>query len=103
VPRGPDQLTLEVALLSKATSALSSGRAGDALKVLNEHQREFPHGLLGVERRSAKAQALCLLGRLPEGRAELLLLSSQPLAASRVKRVCDAAAAADAERAEQRR
>jgi hypothetical protein len=91
---GQDQLMLEVALLARATSALHSGHAGDALKALNEHQREFPSGLLSAERRGAKAQALCLLGRVAEGRAELAQLSSQPLAASRVKLVCDAAATA---------
>lgn len=91
--RKPDQLPLEVALLSRATSALSSGRAGEALKILNEHQRTFPNGLLSTERRAAKGQALCLLGRVAEGRAELAGLASQPLAENRVKLVCDAAEA----------
>ncbi|HYP89088.1 MAG TPA: hypothetical protein VEQ59_13070 [Polyangiaceae bacterium] len=95
-PRGPaldrrDRLSAEVALLSRATSALGAGRAGEALKVLNQHQREFPSGVLSEERRAAKAQALCSLGRVSEGRTELARLIPQSPAAARAKRVCDAA------------
>src|SRR6478752_605494 len=61
-PERRDQLAAEVALLSRATSALGAGRASEALKVLNQHQREFPSGILSEERRAAKAQALCSLG-----------------------------------------
>jgi hypothetical protein len=89
--RQGDQLQLEVALLLRATSALSAGRASEALKVLNEHQRQFPNGILSEERRAAKAQALCSLGRLSEGRAELAHLAPQSPAASRATQVCDAA------------
>jgi hypothetical protein len=84
-----DGLAQEVALLSRATSALRAGRAEEALKALNEHQREFPNGVLGEERRAAKAQALCSLGRVAEGRAELARLSPQSLAARRAAKVCD--------------
>ena len=56
----PDRLAQEVALLSRATSALRSGRPADALTALNEHQSQFPKGVLAEERRAARAQALCL-------------------------------------------
>jgi hypothetical protein len=93
-PRGEkDQLALEVALLSRATSALRAGRASDALKALDEHKRKFPEGFLTIERRAARAQALCALKRVSEGRAELARLAPQSPAAARTKQVCDAVAA----------
>jgi hypothetical protein len=93
VPRRQDALTREVALLSRAVGALNAGRAGEALATLNEHQRQFPRGILGAERQAAKAQALCSLGRLRQGRAELARLSPKSPAASRAKQVCDSVAA----------
>lgn len=86
-----DRLELEVALLSRATSALGAGRFGDALNAVNQHQREFPNGLLTEERRAAKAQALCSLGRVVEGRAQLSHLATRSPVASRAKQVCDSA------------
>jgi len=88
-PRSRDRLAEEVALLSRATSALRAGRAADALKALDEHQTKFPGGVLTEERRSAKAQALCSLGRVSEGRAELSHLAPQSPAAARARKVCD--------------
>jgi hypothetical protein len=90
-----DLLALEVSLLSRATSALRSGRADDALRALDEHKRKFPSGVLSVERRAVRAQALCSLKRVGEGRAELARLSPQSPAAARTKQVCDAAAKVD--------
>jgi len=88
-PRARDRLAEEVALLSRATTALRAGRAGEALKALDEHQSKFPRGALNEERRAAKAQALCSLGRMSEGRAELARLAPQSPAAARAKQVCD--------------
>ncbi len=82
--------------MSRATTALSAGRYADALKALDEHQREFPNGVLSQERRAAKVQALCSLGRVIEGRAQLAHLSAQSPVANRAKQVCDSAAAAKA-------
>jgi hypothetical protein len=90
-PRRQDALTQEVALMSRAVAALNAGRAGDALASLNEHERAFPRGILSADRQAAKAQALCSLGRLSEGRAQLAHLSAQSPAASRAKQVCDTA------------
>jgi len=90
-----DALAHEVALLSRATSNLRAGRAGAALKLLDEHQRKFPNGMLVVERRAVRAQALCTLKRVSEGRAELAQLAPQSPAAGRAKQLCDAASASD--------
>jgi hypothetical protein len=84
----PDSLAQEVALLSRATSALHRGNPAEALQVLNEHLRKFPNGLLGEERRAAKAQALCALGRKSEGRSELAHLAPQSPAAAHARQVC---------------
>jgi len=92
--RPQDRLAQEVALLSRATSDLRAGRAGAALKSLDEHQRKFPNGMLAVERRAVRAQALCTLKRVSEGRAEISLLAPQSPAAGRAKQLCDAASSA---------
>jgi hypothetical protein len=89
--RPQDRLAQEVALLSRATSDLRAGRAGAALKSLDEHQRKFPNGMLAVERRAVRAQTLCTLKRVSEGRAELSHLAPQSPAAGRAKQLCDAA------------
>lgn len=90
--RRADALTQEVALLSRAVTALNAGRASEALTALNEHQRQFPRGILAADRQAAKAQALCSLGRLREGRAQLTSLSPQSPAANRARQVCDSVA-----------
>ncbi|HYQ15026.1 MAG TPA: hypothetical protein VEQ58_04700 [Polyangiaceae bacterium] len=97
-PVTQDYLAQEVALLSRATSALRAGRADEALKLLDEHQRKFRSGLLSVDRRTARAQALCALMRISEGRAELARLPPQSPAAARATRACDVAAAKSAPR-----
>jgi hypothetical protein len=88
--RASDRLAEEVALLSRATSALRAGRANDALKTLNEHQSKFPKGLLSEERRAARAQALCALGRRPEAERELAKLSPTSPQAARARQMCGA-------------
>ena len=89
----PDSLAQEVALLARATASLHAGRPTESLKILDEHQRRFPKAMLGEERRAARAQALCSLGRLGEAQAELARLAPQSLAAARARQVCDARAA----------
>lgn len=89
--RAHDGLAQEVALLSRATSALRSGHAADALRLLDEHQRRFPNGALSQERRAAKVQALCSLGRSKEAHAELAQLPARSLAAARARQACDSA------------
>lgn len=72
--RRADRLAEEVAILSQAAKDLRAGRAADALGALNEHQKKFPGGLLTQERRAARAEALCSLGRFAEAQSELSVL-----------------------------
>jgi hypothetical protein len=69
-----DRLAAEVSILSQAAKDLRAGRAADALSALNEHQKKFPGGLLTQERRAARAEALCSLGRFSEAQTELSIL-----------------------------
>jgi hypothetical protein len=69
-----DRLAEEVAILSQAAKDLRAGHAANALSALNEHQKKFPSGLLTQERRAARAEALCSLGRFAEADAELSTL-----------------------------
>jgi len=70
-----DHLAEEVAILSRAGAELHAGRAGAALKALDEHQRKFPGGALTQERSAARVQALCALGRMKEAESELRRLA----------------------------
>jgi len=86
-----DALGEEVAILSRATSALRAGNPGEGLRLLNEHQRKFPKGRLAEERRAARIQALCALGRRTEAEAELARLArSSPRSPhlARAQRAC---------------
>ncbi len=86
--RPRDRLADELTLLARATSELRAGHATAALTALEEHQRKFPSGALREERRAAKAQALCALGRVREGEAELAGLPPQFPAAQRARQLC---------------
>ena len=83
-----DRLAEEVALLSRAETALHSGNAAVALDVLNEHERKFRHGLLAEERIAARIQALCALGRNAEADALLAQLSPKSLHGELSQRAC---------------
>jgi hypothetical protein len=87
----PDPLVEEVAILSKATSALRAGKPAEGLRLLSDHQRKFPNGRLAEERRAARIQALCALGRRTEAEAELTRLAqSSPRSPhlARAQRAC---------------
>ena len=73
--RSADNLAREVAILSRASSELRAGRPAAALTALEEHQREFPGGMLAQERTAARIQALCALGRTKQAETELARLS----------------------------
>jgi hypothetical protein len=91
VRRAQDHLAEEVAILSRATSELHAGRAASALKAISDHQRKFPNGLLSEERRAARAQALCALGRRGEAEVELgRLVKNSPQSPNtvRAREVC---------------
>lgn len=65
----------EVALLSRAQTALSGGRPQEALAALAEHAQRFPKGVLTEERVATRARTLCALGRTQEAQAELKLMA----------------------------
>ncbi|MFZ5895415.1 MAG: hypothetical protein ACOY0T_30445 [Myxococcota bacterium] len=70
-----DRLAQEVAILSRAARELHARNAAKALEAVAEHQRRFPNGVLSEERRAARVQALCALGRKSEAAPELERLS----------------------------
>ncbi len=86
--RRTSTLALEVAILSRAASSLRAGRPAEALKAVDEHQAKFPNGLLVEERRAARAQALCALGRRSEAESDLARLSSSSPQAVRARKAC---------------
>lgn len=75
IGRNRDRLAEEVALISRAQSEIAGARPDNALRVLGEHERKFPNGLLTEERIAARVQALCALGRTTEANAQLKRLS----------------------------
>lgn len=83
-----NHLAEEVALLSRATSALRSGNSSEALATLAEHQRRFPRGVLSQQRHAARAQALCQLGRKTEAKTELAKLAKSSPLAARTRQAC---------------
>jgi len=97
-PRRParDRLAEEIAILSRAAHYLEAGRASEALRAVDEHQRKFPNGMLTEERYAARVQALCALGRRDEAATELARLSRlapQSPHLSRARQSCAAPAA----------
>jgi len=71
------RLGLEAASLEAALSALRAGgseHAARALKAIDQHLQDFPHGSLELEARVARVDALLLLGRRQEARRELSAL-----------------------------
>jgi outer membrane protein assembly factor BamD (BamD/ComL family) len=67
-PASPATVTDEIALVSRAHAALTSGDPASALALLAEHARRFPNGALGEEREATRVLALCALGRTAEAR-----------------------------------
>ena len=84
-----DNLSEEVAILSRAETELHGGRPGVALKLLNEHERKFGSGLLAEERIAARVQALCALGRTAEADAQMARLSPQSLHGEQARQACN--------------
>lgn len=65
-----DPLTAELSIVQRARQATREGRGRAALELLDEHARRYPRGQLANERRLARLDALCGLGRHAEA-AEL--------------------------------
>jgi len=89
-PRGGGGLAEEVALLSRAETALHGGRFGSALRVLDDYERRFPRGALAQEDVSARVQALCGLGRVADAKSQLRRLAANSPHASRARAACGA-------------
>ena len=85
-----DRLAEEVALLSRAETALHIGKPAVALEILNEHERKFSQGRLAEERIAARIQALCALGRTTEADTQLALLSPKSLHGEQSRQACGA-------------
>jgi hypothetical protein len=88
-----DRLEEEIALLSRAETALHSGNAALALAVLNEHERQFRHGQLVQERIAARVRALCALGREAEADALLTQLSPKSPYGRQSRQACGSSVA----------
>ncbi len=65
VESSAERLAREAKLLERARTLLGSS-PGQALAILTEHQRAFPHGALGPERELLAVDALVRLGRRDE-------------------------------------
>lgn len=94
-----DTLAREARLLARAESAFRSGNDDGALVLLDQHAKDFPHGLLEDERLAERIVVLCHTGRVEqarrEGREFLQSRASDPLA-RRVAMSCAGAPASEA-------
>jgi hypothetical protein len=62
-----ETLATETKLLKQARAALAAGDESKCLKLLSQHAKAFPSGVLSEERDALRAVALCNGGRLGEG------------------------------------
>jgi hypothetical protein len=85
-----DNLAEEVEILSRAQTELHLGGFAGALRILEEHARRFQRGTLAPERRAARIQALCGLGRTTEAAGELARLAPGSLHEGRAREACAA-------------
>jgi outer membrane protein assembly factor BamD (BamD/ComL family) len=88
----------EVSLVRDARAALRGGDAGQALALLDEHDRRFPGGALTEDCAAARVYALCALGRTDAARAlASRFLSEHPVSphAASVRNSCGAAVGAN--------
>lgn len=69
-PAQPKTLADEVALLRSITASLKANDPTKTLRLVREHERDFPRGQFAEERRAAKARGLCRKGKTSAGRKE---------------------------------
>lgn len=89
-PRSSD-LSLEARALSGVQRAVREGRSTEALALLDQQDRDFPHGELRQERVAARVVALCAAGRASEARtlaASFLARAPQSPLAARMRTIC---------------
>ncbi|AKV00495.1 hypothetical protein AKJ09_07158 [Labilithrix luteola] len=65
-----DALARETRLLGRSNLAANAGELGEALRLLDEHAREFPQGVLADERAVERVVLLCRMGRKTEASRE---------------------------------
>jgi hypothetical protein len=90
----PEGIGREVDLIKRAGQALSAGHHGDALRLLDQHAREFPQGAMLEDRSALRVLALCAAGRLGEGqraKTEFLARWSHSVHAERLEDGCSTA------------
>jgi hypothetical protein len=75
-PSADGGLSRELALLERARSELER-RPGSALVLLAQHEREFPHGALSLEREFLEISALVRFGRRAEAEARAAALKAR--------------------------
>lgn len=68
-PAASTDLEAEMSLLAGAQAAIQAGDYATAIARLDEHQRQFPRGVLSEERLAARVVALCGAGRVAEARS----------------------------------
>lgn len=83
VPAESDALERETNLWRQANRARNDGQWAEALRLLDQHAREFPHGVLAVERTVERIVVLCHLGRREEARESSAFLAAHPDSALR--------------------
>jgi hypothetical protein len=91
-----DALERETNLLREANHARNDGRWPDALRLLDQHAREFPRGVLADERAVEHVVVLCRLGRDEEAKREAeAFLAARPksLLRGRIESTCAGASA----------
>ena len=67
-PSGASTLEAEVDLIRRAKAALNTGQPLLARVWLDQHQAQFPRGVLAAEREGLRVVVLCQGGQLEEGR-----------------------------------
>ncbi|AKU95562.1 hypothetical protein AKJ09_02226 [Labilithrix luteola] len=77
-PSDSDALERETNLWRQANRARNDGQWAEALRLLDQHAREFPHGVLAVERTVERIVVLCHMGRREEARESSAFLATHP-------------------------
>lgn len=78
VPAESDALERETNLWRQANRARNDGQWAEALRLLDQHAREFPNGVLAVERTVERIVVLCHMGRREEARESSAFLATHP-------------------------
>jgi outer membrane protein assembly factor BamD (BamD/ComL family) len=81
----------ELEILRAAEERFHAGAPSQALALLDDHARRFPHGVLAEERRASRILALCQLGQVALATSEADSFVAQYPASpfvERVRRAC---------------